>query len=53
MVTVKLYTNLLYVGLFVVSVLTIIMLYAADLCSVNSSSAGLQQLVSLCDQYRA
>ena len=29
------------------------MLYADDLCSVSLSSAGLQQLLSICDQYCA
>ena len=28
-----------------------IMLYADDLCIVSLSSAGLQQLLSICDQY--
>ena len=30
-----------------------IMLYADDLCIVSLSSAGLQQLLSICDQYCA
>ena len=30
-----------------------IMLYADDLCIISLSSAGLQQLLSICDQYCA